>query len=325
MNLKIQPASEWANGKEGLFALPEATYRPSAGVNQSALKIMARSIAHYRESQSNPMQPTPDMVIGSLVHLSVLEPEHYGNEKSHVVQPSEYETTAMQCPSCGSVSDSKNCRPCKQERQPATVKKKWSGNSETCRDWTAKVSELGLHVISEDTLAKVEGMKAALLADPMTANFLKKGHKEIAAYSLCPFSGLMRKAKLDIISAAEDAVYIGDLKKTDDCREDSVARKIAKYGYHIQAAFSISIVESLLQKQGVEVPNVKFINGFIEDMPPHELQWYEMDNDALALGNDIWRRTIVNFSHALKEHKSPGYDKSIPIKTVALPKYAFNA
>jgi len=76
--------TEYVIGQEGLYiGMPEDQYRAANGVNQSSLKEIRRSPSHYLHSLCKPNESTPAMVIGTLLHARVLEPER----RLHVVKP----------------------------------------------------------------------------------------------------------------------------------------------------------------------------------------------------------------------------------------------
>lgn len=55
--------------------MPAAIYHRSRGASNSGLKLVARSPAHYKYAERK--EPTRNLVIGSALHMAVLEPELY--------------------------------------------------------------------------------------------------------------------------------------------------------------------------------------------------------------------------------------------------------
>lgn len=81
---KPQPQETWQPGAEGIWQLPENIYRTAPGINNSELKHIRRSPAHYWAQKQKPAsEPTDAQLFGTLLHALVLEPE----SARYVVRP----------------------------------------------------------------------------------------------------------------------------------------------------------------------------------------------------------------------------------------------
>jgi exodeoxyribonuclease VIII len=65
--------------------LPEHEYRQLDYINQSSLKEIQRSPAHYKAAKESPISPTTSMQFGSALHCFILEPSKF--EKQFAVAP----------------------------------------------------------------------------------------------------------------------------------------------------------------------------------------------------------------------------------------------
>lgn len=70
-----QPASTFQPYTEGLWQLPESIYRTAPGINNSELKHIRRSPAHYMAEKAKDREQTASQLFGTLLHAMVLEPE----------------------------------------------------------------------------------------------------------------------------------------------------------------------------------------------------------------------------------------------------------
>lgn len=62
------------------YAMPNAEYHARPELNNSAIKRLLRSAAHYQSYLTEKREPTTSMIIGSAVHAAVLEPDVFSRE-----------------------------------------------------------------------------------------------------------------------------------------------------------------------------------------------------------------------------------------------------
>lgn len=163
-----------------VWGMPDADYRKAPGVSNSSLKLLDRTPYHYKWAIDNPQPPTPAMRIGSAFHTATLEPEKYGEGKSHVFRPAEWDS--------------------------------WRTNAS--RDWKR---EQKLPILEPKDLVESEGMANAIRANPHAAAWLKGIRTEVVMFGQCPLTGLLRKARLDGLVGMEPVII--DIKTTEDASE----------------------------------------------------------------------------------------------------------
>lgn len=305
---------------EGLFDLDFPTYKGDPGQNASALKKISKSMRFWEASKKQPDKPSEDMIIGSLVHLSVLEPAQFGPDKSHYFKPATYLADRLQCPECGSITEGKKCAKCKVERVAIQIEQPWSGNSTTCQKWLEDHQDKP--IIDSDASERVTMMRDAIMADEMAADFIKNAHTEVSAFATDPVTGERIKARFDLLALSEDAYIIGDFKKCQDAdNEHSVAKYHADRQVHLQLAFYHRILELLT----AEIPfPIRLLAGMIEDSIAPELIWWEMDGQGKSAGYAAWRKALDRYHFAKTLPKVPGYDHSQPVRKLSLPRYVIN-
>lgn len=62
------------------YAMPQADYLALEALGSSDIKRLLRSPAHYLAERNKVTEPTDSMVIGSAIHLAVLEPARFAAE-----------------------------------------------------------------------------------------------------------------------------------------------------------------------------------------------------------------------------------------------------
>jgi hypothetical protein len=129
--------------------LPFADYLAAEGVSKSALDLINRSPAHYRQSILQPEAPTPAMIWGSMFHSFVLEPEVF--EATYAVMPEGI------------------------DRRTKEGKQAW-------QDW--QESHEGLLPVDKPTLAEIIAMRDSLLSSPKACTAMSEGVAEASLFWL---------------------------------------------------------------------------------------------------------------------------------------------
>lgn len=312
------PGHQFQSGvSEGLFDLDFPAYKGDPGQNASALKKISKSMRFWEASMRQPDEPTPDMILGQILHLSVLESQKFGNGISHHIRPDTCMAERLQCPNCESVGTGKKCSKCKVERVTIQVEQDWNGNSKTCRQWL--VDHADKPVISPDMAERASMMRHAILSEDLAADFIKNAHTEVSAFATDPVTGERLKARFDLIALSEDAFIIGDFKKCQDSdNEHAVARYFSDRKVHLQLAFYHRILELLTAQ--IPFP-IRLLAGMIEDSIAPELIWWEMDEEGKSAGYAAWRKALDRYHFAKTLPETPGYDHSQPVRKLSLPRY----
>lgn len=199
--------------KDGVHSIPMEQYLLEPAVNQSSLKRMARSPAHFRHYVDNPQTPTRSQIVGTVFHTAVLQPELL--EGSYHLRPETY-------------GDGK----------------KWNGNANECRDWLAKHADKP--VLKREENDNVMLMRNYVLEHPGARAALAHGKSELSLFATDPETGVPLKCRADRLSGNNFV----ELKSCEDASPSGFQKAIVNFGYEIQRAFSLHIAELLgLQKE----------------------------------------------------------------------------
>jgi len=176
-------------------------YRREPGENQSSLKKILESPAHYKAAKKNKIIPTPAMEMGTALHCRVLDGAT-AFEKQYVKKP--------------------------------------DGLSLATKEGKAWKAELGRKKVlaeggKDDPWGSVQGMTEALgqLAyfDSTQKDYIK--YNEVSIY--WEWEGVECKARLDRVDVERGLVL--DLKTTDTIEPELFTKKVIGLGYDFQAAF----------------------------------------------------------------------------------------
>lgn len=187
-------------------------YRREEGVNQSSLKKILESPAHYQAALKTKLIPTPAMEMGTALHCLTLDGQE-AFDRQYVKKP-----------------DGINLSTKEGKEWKASLGRKKA------------LSEGG----KDDPWGSVIGMANSLskLAyfDPAQPDYIK--HNEVSIY--WEWEGVPCKARLDRVDL--EAGIVLDLKTTDSVDPDLFTKKVVGLGYDFQLAAYLNAAEAAFGK-----------------------------------------------------------------------------
>lgn len=195
--------------KDGVYDISNEQYHTASGVSRSGLWEFKRSPYHYWHKYLNPdyvkPEPTPDMVLGSLVHTVALEPDLFARE--YIVMPSIDRRT-------------------KQGKE----------------DYQIFVDEsAGKTIVTQEMMDKAHAMVHSIRKDKMAAQLIDGANIERSIFWTCENTGLQFKSRPDAMIGG----IVTDLKTTRSANPREFKNDIYKGGYHIQAAMASKALDSI--------------------------------------------------------------------------------
>lgn len=178
------------------------SYRKEEGVNQSSLKKILKSPAHYQAALKEKFLPSPAMEIGTAGHCLILDgPKAF--DGAYVLQPDHVKLTTKEG----------------KEWKAAQGRKKILKDDGKDKAWSS------IHGMAKQ-LAKLPFYD--ITDDP---EYIKRN--EVSVY--WDWLGVRCKARLDSVLVEEGLII--DLKTTASVEPDQFAKKVVGLGYDFQAAY----------------------------------------------------------------------------------------
>lgn len=178
--------------------MTNAEYHANSAVSKSDLDLINRSPAHYRYVKDNPGVQTAAMLLGSVLHKLVLEPETF--DAGYAV-----------CPA---------------------VDRRTKAGKEVYQTFISSLHE-GVEAITDDVYKTVQAMAAAVKSHPIAAKLLQCGQAESSYF--WEENGVECKCRPDYLRA--DIKCVIDLKTTQNASPESFVKSAYDYRYHVQAAW----------------------------------------------------------------------------------------
>jgi len=157
-------------------------------------------------------------------------------------------------------------------------------------DWAAFVAESNGKITADlADLDKLRAMQAEVLKHPIAKSLLElEGERETSIRWTCEQTGLPLKCRRDL--TVLDPFVVVDVKSCKAANPEAFAKACVTFGYARQAALYI---EGTHLHSG-EIPRFVFIAVCTE--PPHEVATYELDDEAINLGdaqNNLIKRQLA--------------------------------
>lgn len=225
-------------------------------------------------------------VMGQLSHLSILEPERFGRDKSHYVKPLTYH-------------DDKG------------VEKTWNGNANVCKAWIEEHSDKP--IISEKEERRIIGARNAVLAHPVAGALVSgPGSNEVSVFAKHPATGLTLRIRADRLTEDEEGrPWIVDLKSCPNV--DAFVKSARDFRYDVQAAFYTDV----LALAGVDEATFCFV---VFELAPrygiHAVRIVMMDHETTTAARARYESELLRLDECRRTDTWPLGNEEIEMITV---------
>lgn len=260
--------------------VPFSEYQKWDAVNNSLLqKIATNTPAHGRSYLLAPPEPSKDMDIGSALHCRVMEPTEF--PRRYVIAP-------------------------KVDRRTKKGKETWE---------VFQSSLNGKTILTDADYEMVDGMGKAIENHPsQIIEWVRGGEREVCIVWVDEKTGLLCKARLDIVFAYGQNTAILDIKSTRDAAPHWFRRSIYNYGYHQQMAFYRDGWHRLTENWPLIVAVAAEKKELIlDDGPMWPIAIYQIDSKSLQLGRQDYEKALMQYADCQKSGKWPAYSDRIEL------------
>lgn len=272
--------------------LDEHVYRNDPAIAISDLKEMNHSPMHFwsKKFGGYRAEKTEAQEIGTLTHLSVLEPEQY--YKRTVLKPSDAPRKPTEAQ-----------RNAKKPSDETIAAIKWWD------EWNA--ANAGKTELTQEERDQIWGITQGVLSNQDAASLLNNALKEVAMFKTIEVDGvpIRIKGKADIICGPKHPKVIADLKTVDRgyANPDDFGYSVRKWGYHQQAAWYIDLYNSLTAaddpfttESEKVVKKTDWVFIVAEKLPPYAVITLELDRSAIEAGRAINKSHLAVLAECFK-------------------------
>jgi hypothetical protein len=253
------------------YGLDNDAYRAAPGLSHSDSKRLRKSPWHFK-ALTEPRDPqlakapTPQMALGTMVHTATLEPNAF--DLRYLIGPDV------------------------------------SKNSNRWREFAAACESAGAEPITQQQREQAFAMAASVRALPDFAALIEHCATEVSLWWECEKTGLLCKARPDLVKHYPQGVILADLKTTQDASAESFARSVADFSYHTQAHWYSEGAAAALG-----VPVLSFLFAVVESEYPYAAASYTLDDNAMSVAADINLSTRELYLRCMQANEWPGYPR----------------
>lgn len=259
--------------------MTEKEYRTHPAISRSELWKMNESAEKFKWYKEHPIEPTPALLFGQVVHKLLLQPDSFDIEFAVA---------------------------------PAVDRRTKAGKDE----YAAFVDSVGDRtVVSRDDYDRAMDMAVAARMNPLV-NKLLDGEKEVPFFWTDDDTGEDCKVRLDCLTEIDGTYYIVDYKSTGNAQTEVFSNKdVWRYGYAFQAAMYSEGVMHVMNL--TERPRFVFIAQ--EKQPPYAVNVIAVPDDVMLAGLDKYRELMGKFHECKVMDYWPGYNQMGEMNEVVLP------
>jgi len=281
--------------------IPAEAYHSAVGLSCSMLKKakpLASSMLHAirrEEREREELQRAADesgevlpsrtesiehFLVGSLVHHAILEPDK--PLPGIAVTPATY-------------TDAKG------------VAKKWTYQSEACKEWRNMQRRAGLIVLSRDAYETAVGCVRAIMEHPTAERYLRHGLSEVSIFRRfgTPFGEILLRSRPDHIPPGNCLIDIKTVKDAGGAEPSAFLREIEQRDYDMQAAMYLDAWNTLPEDQRPDwwEPKKVFVFIVVEKVWPHLVSLVYCEPTGIEIG----RREYTDRAYIVAEACHSGH------------------
>jgi exodeoxyribonuclease VIII len=227
-------------------------------------------------------EPTPAMVLGTMVHCAILEPAEFDN---------------------------------RYKMAPKVDRRTTAGKAEFAAFQTSL--KPGQEAADTAMIEQACKMASSIHCIGPLRDLLSNGDPEVSAYFTDALSGAACRIRPDWVAPAGDGVILLDVKTCPDASPTGFAKSIANYRYAVQAAF-YSDGWTAATGQTVHA----FVFAAVEKEYPFAAAAYILDDESIEQGRRAYRRNLATYAECMDSGRWPGYTDADEIKLLTLPNWA---
>lgn len=255
-------------------------------VNWSTLKAMRVSPKHYLHGLTEKKPQTDAMLLGSLVHCMVLEPEEFS--RRYLAAPNLH----------------------RGMNDDTAVAKGYDGGKQAAEAFDAITARTGVTLVPRDVFDTATAMALAVAENPDAQRYLSGGVAEQRLTWTDPETGIECGGTVDYVGNGR----IVEFKTTRSL--ESFERDAARMGYHGQVAwYDWGAMQNDLTTLLAPIVIV------VESSPPFDVMVLAVSDDALLPGCELFRTLLTKLHHCRTTDTWPGVGGG-RVRDFRLPEWA---
>lgn len=293
-----------------IYHHPDYQYHQAPGLSSSAVKCFVnqspRHYQYYYLQQMQERKETDAMLLGTLVHCLVLEPDTFETRYQQELNPDSIPNLMTKVPELKKY--------CEQHQLPTTGVKheliqRIIGHDPQAPIWDVLVSRQKQgkrRVINTGLWDKARLMRDGVFDNPDAYHLFSRGDAEVSIWA--EHQTTLVKCRCDWLR--QDGIC-ADLKTCTCASPDAFGKDCARLGYHLQEVHYTTV----LNKTGIDCDYFAFVA--IESEPPYLCQIYHLDDKSRRLASQRYEQALAQLIQCQASNEWPGYAPSV--SSLSLP------
>ncbi len=284
---------------------PEYLYRKSPGESATQIKVFGnRSPAHYRyQFRGEPVirSESEAMVLGSMVHCLVLEPQHFDRRYQAQPQPEEHHLVTVP-----QLKQWLKAHHLNQAGQKSELIERIMQHDPDAPVWLIleeKRRQSRCKTVKPELICQAQAMADCVLNCPDARQLFSHGDAEVSVWGQHENTGLLTKCRPDWL---RDGVCV-DLKTCACANPQKFSSDFVRLGYDLQQAHYLNTLNSA----GIQVEVFAFIA--VESEPPYLTQVYMLDSKHATMAVRRWHQVMCDLYECQQQDRWPGYTDEIEL------------
>ncbi len=202
----------------------------------------------------------------------------------------------------------------KEIKNRIVVKPKFEGTGARTRAEQWALENHGKEIVTAEQMADIFGIIESLKRHKTAMGALAGGRPEESFFDQCPDTGIVRKARPDFLIEGRRIV---DVKTTTDASPAEFLKQIARFKYHVSAAYYLDVVSSVTGHNYDE-----FLIVAVEKTAPYGVAVYQIEPGAIDDGRLLYKKALNTLKECRNKNEWPAYADSV--QHIALPPWAYS-
>lgn len=291
---------------------PEHLYRKSPGLSATEVKVFAnQSPAHYRHrflGEPVARSESAAMVLGSMVHCLVLEPQHF--DSRYRAQPEPDTGTLVTVPQLRQWLKDHNLNQAGNKQELIERIVQHDPEAPVWAVMEEQRKQARYRTVKPEVMAQARAMADSVFNNSQAHQLMSRGDAEVSVWGQHESTELLIKCRPDWL---RDGLCV-DVKTCACASPHAFRRDLVKFGYDLQQVHYLNTLCSA----GKPVDIFAFIA--VESEPPYLSQVYQLDGAADGHATRRWHRIMTRFKECLETNHWPGYTDDVKL---ALPNWYY--
>ena len=297
-----------------IYHHPEFLYRKAPGISSTQVKTFAnQSAAHYHHhflGEPAVRAESAAMVLGSLVHCLVLEPDQV-HSRYQVLDESD-DNVLRTVPQLRSWLQQRDLSQAGNKQELTERIMQHDADAPVWSVIQERMKEKHQKLIKRDVMQQAQNMANSVTDHPKVRVLLQNGEREVSVWSQHDDTGQVIKCRPDLLQSGGGLCI--DLKTCQCAAPRKFIRNVIDFGYDLQQAHYLQVLNSA----GIDVDTFVFIA--VESEPPYLTQIYLLDMKASTASLKRWQRIMQRLQQCQEEDYWPGYTDDTQL---VLPKWYY--